>query len=329
MKVIGSLRSVLILFIALPVMALLFIQCYLEYRSNLAILMEHSKKLAQAQYIAVDQIIHEHISASSVDVTSDMLMPVYQRYGFHISLVRQLGTPFEYSAKTHSLSIPREMFPWLDKVMQSPVPLFKQVHKDGKDLMTYYNRILNPDGRPIGVVAIPRDITEDMRELKHDASLSFGRGVLFMILTVAAVFLVLTRWVNRPLRTILSHLASVEKGDYGIRLPRHPMEMGMLTDGINHLLETVASAFAETQGEREKAEKATDQALRDKADAEAQKNKDRGHDPPMGAWPKPPRASSRPMTNPSGISPRKSKSPRVAPRCNATRPWGSPRPWNR
>ncbi len=272
MKVICSLRSVLILFIALPVMFLLFIQCYLEYRSNLSILMEHSKKLSKAQYIAVDQIIHEHISTNQVNVTSDMLMPVFQRYGFHISLVRQVGTTFEYSAKTHSLSIPREMFPWLDKVMHSSVPLFKQVHKDGKDLMTYYNRILNPDGRPIGIVAIPRDITEDMRELKHDASLSFGRGVLFMILTVAAVFLVLTRWVNRPLRTILSHLASVEKGDYGIRLPRHPMEMGMLTDGINHLLETVESAFGETREERRKAEMATDQALRDKADAESQKN---------------------------------------------------------
>ncbi len=235
--------------------------------------MENSKELAQAQYIAVDQIIREHISENSVDVTSEMLMPVYQRYGFHISLVRQVGTGFEYSAKTHSMGIPHEMFPWLDKVMQSTAPLFKQVHKDGKDLMTYYNRILNPDGRPIGIVAIPRDITEDMRELKHDASLSFGRGFLFMILTVAAVYFVLTRWVNRPLRTILSHLASVEKGDYGIRLPRHPMEMGMLTDGINHLLETVESAFGETRGEREKAEMATDRALRDKAEAEAQKNR--------------------------------------------------------
>ncbi|MFZ5811161.1 MAG: methyl-accepting chemotaxis protein [Thermodesulfobacteriota bacterium] len=200
-------------------------------------------------------------------------MPVYQRYGFHISLVRQVGTAFEYSAKTHSLSIPQEMFPWLAKVMQSPVPLFKQVHKDGKDLMTYYNRILNPEGRPIGIVAIPRDITEDMRRLRYDASLSFGRGFLFMILTVAAVYFVLTRWVNRPLRIILSYFASVERGDYGIRLPRQSMEMGMLTDGINHLLETVESAFGETQGEREKAEMATDRALRDKAEAEARKNR--------------------------------------------------------
>ncbi|QLA15123.1 HAMP domain-containing protein [Desulfolutivibrio sulfoxidireducens] len=272
MKILNSLRGVLMIFIALPVIILLFVQCCLEYRSKLALLLEHSQRLAESQYIAVDQIIKENISPDEVNVTSEMLVPVYKKYGFHISLVRQVGTAFDYSAKTHSLSIPHEMFPWLVKVMQSPVPLFKQVHKDGKDLMTYYNRILNPDGRPIGIVAIPRDITEDMRELRYNASLSFGRGFLFMILTVAAVFFVLTRWVNRPLRTILSSFASVEKGDYGIRLPRQSMEMGILTDGINHLLETVESAFGETQEEREKAEKATDQALRDKADAEAQKN---------------------------------------------------------
>ncbi len=271
------------LFIALPVMILLFIQCCLEYRSRLSMLLEHSQRLAESQYIAVDQIIKENISPHEVSVTSEMLMPVYQKYGFHISLVRQAGTAFEYSAKTHSLSIPHEMFSWLVKVMQSPVPLFKQVHKDGKDLMTYYNRILNADGRPIGIVAIPRDITGDMRELKYNASLSFGRGFLFMILIVAAVYCVLTRWVNRPLRTILSYFASVEKGDYGIRLPRQSMEMGMLTDGINHLLETVESAFGETHEEREKAEKATDQALRDKADAEARKGQTEAMIHRMGA----------------------------------------------
>jgi HAMP domain-containing protein len=164
------------------------------------------------------------------------------------------------------------MFPWRAKVMHSPVPLFKQVHKDGKDLMTYYNRILNPDGRPIGVVAIPRDITEDMRELKHDASLSFGRGVLFMILTVAAVFLVLTRWVNRPLRTILSHLASVEKGEYGIRLPRHTHGDGMLTDGINIFWKPWRPPSPKRKG-KGKSRKATDQACGTRPTPRPRKNR--------------------------------------------------------
>ncbi|WP_461209027.1 methyl-accepting chemotaxis protein [Desulfocurvus sp. DL9XJH121] len=254
MRLCTSLRSRLILVIAVFVTAMVVFQAWNEYRGKLALLLAQARKTVAVQYYPVKRLVQEQAAPDGVHVTSEMLAPLKKEFGFNISVVVPDGAKFRYAAKTHDLSIPEKMFPWLKKVMAAEGPLFRRVSKNGKELVTYYTQMRDASGRVAGVVAIPRDITSDLAELRRDAWLRLGVGLGLLAAVLGIIFLVLHRCVNSPLTDVLGFLDAAADDGYSGRLREsYPAEMGALARGVNGLMATVQEAMGSAMEEREKA----------------------------------------------------------------------------
>ncbi len=271
MSVLSSLRGRLMVFIGAVVVIMLLAESYFGYRTMRDTLAENSKKLAEFQYHLVVPLLEQKKTANGISLTDADLTPYKKRYGFNISIVVPQGEGFAYAAKTHQLSIPQKMFPWLRKVMSSSGPLFRRVSKNKKELMTLYTQLTDMQGRVIGVVAIPRDITTELATVRKDVFVSLARGACMLLATLFIVGIVLGRWVIKPLRVVLEFFRQVRKGNYALRLGKLPFEMDGLSEGINKLLATVEDALAMAETERLNAKGEAENAEKEKAEAQRQK----------------------------------------------------------
>ncbi len=253
MKLFKTIRFRLLVYIGLFFLALLLIQSYLEYNDRIDMVLRYGEALAEAQYFPVREMIENNVGDGELFVTDEMLMGLKEQYGFNISVVVPEGDGFVYFAKTHDLTIPEKMFPWLTKVMQADTPLFRRVYKNNKELITYYTQLRDINGEVIGVVAIPKNITPDLAKLRTDEVYSVLRGLGILLVVFFGIFLIVTRWVNKPLQQCLASMAEVRAGNYSLRMGNHPMEIGRLARGVNSLLDAVESAFARVEEEKENA----------------------------------------------------------------------------
>ena len=250
MRIMSTLRSRLVAIIALFAAALAALLAYGGYRARMDLLLAQAEKTVAVQYYPVKRLVQEHAVDGGVDVTSQMLMPLKKEFGFNISIVVPEGSGFRYAAKTHDLSIPKRMFPWLAKVMAADKPMFRRVSKNGKELVTYYTQMRERGGRVVGVVAIPRDITADMASLRAETLAGLGVGAVLLAAALGVIFVVINRWVNRPLGDVLAFLGAASGEGYASRLGGgYALEMGKLAHGVNGLMDTVQEAVARADSE--------------------------------------------------------------------------------
>ncbi len=262
-----TLRSRLMCVIA-AIMALVVLSfSYTAYQTRLEDLMRMSQSLASSQFIPVKELLKATTNADGLQVTDGQLKALKKEYGFNISIVVPDGQKFRYFAKTHDLTIPESMFPWLRKVMQNPEPLFQQLRKNNKELMTYYARVKGPDGTVLGVAAIPRDITADLKALQQNSLMLALGGLGVLMATVLLVYAALSRWVNKPLSEMTAFMNAVSKGDFSIRLHKdYAVEMGVLANNVDFLIDTLDASFKEVKQQSEAAAaqaKQTEVALED------------------------------------------------------------------
>ncbi len=230
---ITSMRFKLIVLTAVPIVLMLVAQSYFNYQDRLAVLIANGKKLAAYQYLLVSPVISAHTTQDTVDVNDAMLKEVKKKYGFNISIVVPDGKGFKYQAKTHTLTVPAKMFPWLRKVMRGDKPLYRQVHKDGKDLITFYTQLKTKSGKVVGVVAIPRNITDDIACMQHAAFVSVGRSLGLTALVFICLYMILTLWLTRPLRRTAAFATAVANGDFDQKLDVSSAdEIGQVADAL-------------------------------------------------------------------------------------------------
>ena len=132
MAVFFSLRGRLMVCISLVIVVMLLVESYFGYRAMRETLAVNSKKLAEFQYHLIQQLLGQKNRAGALLISDADLLPYKKRYGFNISIVVPKGDGFVYAARTHSLTIPSKMFPWLRKVMAASGPLFRRVSKNQK-----------------------------------------------------------------------------------------------------------------------------------------------------------------------------------------------------
>ncbi len=267
----SSLRGRLMVFIGAVVVIMLMAESYFGYRTMQENLAQNSRRLAEFQYHLVVPLLEQKKTATGIALTDADLMPYKKRYGFNISIVVPLGDKFVYAAKTHTLTIPKKMFPWLRKVMAASGPQFRRVTKNQKELVTLYTQLTDSQGSVVGVIAIPRDITSELATVRANVLLSLGRGFVMLLATLLIIGIVLRSWVIKPLSVVLDFFHQVRKGDYSLRLGKLPFEMNGLSEGINKLLGTVEEALGMAETERSKAQEEADNAEMEKAEAQRQK----------------------------------------------------------
>nr|WP_051249682.1 methyl-accepting chemotaxis protein [Maridesulfovibrio zosterae] len=241
-----TMQSRVIALVAVLFVTITSVHSFLEYRSKLDFIVQGGKTLAELQYKSVKELIDEH----GMSVTSEKLKTLQKKYGFNISVVVPDGKGFKYLAKTHKLTIPKKIYPWLHKVMKAEKPLFRRLNKNNKELITYYAQVRNKSGKSIGIVAIPRNITSDMDRLYREALYT----VIMVLCSMCVLFIVLKiflgRMLNKPLNDILSFFKQAGQGEYNKRLGRYPVEIGLLATGINSLMDTVEAVLDKNEEEQ-------------------------------------------------------------------------------
>jgi methyl-accepting chemotaxis protein len=148
-----------------------------------------------------------------IKLNDKLLMPLKESLGVNISVVVPDGEGFKYLAKTHSLSIPQKSFPWLKKMMKAEGVKFKQVNKNGKDLMTIFGPLRDYSGKTIGVLAIPADITGTMAAIRSNLYQMAAGGLAVLLVTIAAIFLLINTLINKPLKELVSKFQQAGQGD--------------------------------------------------------------------------------------------------------------------
>ncbi len=156
-----------------------------------------------------------HIGSVEFGIKLDdkLLMPLKESLGVDISVVIPDGSGFKYLAKTHSLSIPQKSFPWLQKMMKAETVQFKQVHKNGKDLMTVFGPLRDYSGKTIGVLAIPTDISDTMAAIRTNLYKMVGGGLAVLLITMIAILFLMNVLINNPLKELVQKFQLAGQGD--------------------------------------------------------------------------------------------------------------------
>ncbi|HHB75761.1 MAG TPA: hypothetical protein ENK84_04375, partial [Desulfobulbus sp.] len=111
-------------------------------------------------------------------VNDALLAKIKENVGVDIAVVIPDGDAFRFQAKTHNLRIPERRYPFLRKMMQSKELVIERVSKDGKELITAFQPIPDYTGKVVGVLAIPKNITNSLANAKKSALTIVGAGAL-------------------------------------------------------------------------------------------------------------------------------------------------------
>ncbi len=135
-----------------------------------------------------------------------------------ISVVVPDGQGFKYLAKTHSLSIPEKSFPWLKKIMKEGEIRYKQVNKNKKDLMTVFGPLKDYQGKTIGVLAIPNDITSTMNTIRSNTYKMAGIGLVVLLITLVVFYVLMNILINQPLKEVREKFNQAGQGDLTVTI---------------------------------------------------------------------------------------------------------------
>ncbi len=146
-------------------------------------------------------------------VNDKMLKQIREQAGVHISLVGPDGEGFKYLAKTHDMSIPPQQFPFLRQMMQLEKVVSKQVEKDGKLLITTYGPIKDFSGKISGVLAVPIDITAEIKGAKRTMTVIIGIGLGILAFFIGLMCLLFNRMVNKPVEALKKAMEEASRGN--------------------------------------------------------------------------------------------------------------------
>jgi methyl-accepting chemotaxis protein len=174
-------------------------------------------------------VFHERRQVGSLEVgvglNNQLLLPVKEKNNFDVSIVVPEGNAFSYLARTHSLTIPEKSYSWLREVMQGKEIHYRQVKKNGKHLLTLFSPFEDYNGKVLGVVAIPEDISIHLAYLKEDLTkqMAIGAGLLFVL--VASLYLLFDRLVDRPVQVLITKFRKAGSGDLSQKISEKMPEM--------------------------------------------------------------------------------------------------------
>ena len=130
-----------------------------------------------------------------------------------ISVIIPDGDGFKYQAKTHDLTLPESRFSSLREIMQSDKIAIQRVAEDGKELMTAYVALQDFSGKPVGVLAIPKDIGAILLAAKKGALTSVAIGLVALVIIQLFVYFIFVKLIDRPVRKFIRLLEFASRGD--------------------------------------------------------------------------------------------------------------------
>lgn len=165
------------------------------------------------------------------DLDDALVISLKEKFGFDVSVVAPDGNRFKYLAKTHSLTIPEERYPFLRKIMEEGSVVFDRVHKDGKDLFIIYGPLKDYSGKIIGILAIPSDFSTSVAAISANLYKMIGAGAVFLIFLLFLLNFVLNLLMKKPLRRLIDQFEKAGQGDLTQRLTGKGLNHNGYQDG--------------------------------------------------------------------------------------------------
>ncbi len=175
------------------------------------------KGIAGISNRAVAPVFYKGKHVGSVEfglaINNKVLLKIKEQMGKNISVVVSRNGKFKYQAKTHSLTIPEKMYPFLSRIMKSDKIITRRVNKNGRNLITCYGPLRDFSGNTIAVVAVPVDITATIARAQKDVIKIIIIGIAVLAFTLALLFFFFQGMVNRPLEVLKDKLEKAGSGD--------------------------------------------------------------------------------------------------------------------
>lgn len=163
-------------------------------------------------------VYHEKAHVGSVElgisINDKLVNTLKALHGFEISIVIPSKAGYRFLARTHSFGIPKKSYPWLDKMMKADGIRFKQVNKDGKQLLTLFSPIKDYKGNNVGVLALPMEITEVLSAYKSKLIKLVVGGIVSLIVLLTIFYFIFNIIIDRPVSLMVLKIKQVVAGDY-------------------------------------------------------------------------------------------------------------------
>ena len=166
---------------------------------------------------AVVPVSYQGKHAGSVEfgapINDKLLQLVKKTVESEILIVVPSGNEFKYQAKTANQVLPEQDFSFLKEVMQGQETKIIRTSKNNLELMTAYMPLQDYSGKTVGILAVPKDITDKLSAAKKSALTIALAGFLAICVIQGLVYIIFQLMIDRPLKAINARLEAASRGD--------------------------------------------------------------------------------------------------------------------
>ena len=120
---------------------------------------------------------------------------------------------FKFQAKTGNFTFSEGRLKDLDSVMKSESVEVEQAELEGLQLMFAYQPLLDYSGKPVGILAISKNIGGVIATAQKSAIVSLSIGLGALVVIQLFVYFLFTRLVDKPIKKFSGLLEAASRGD--------------------------------------------------------------------------------------------------------------------
>ncbi len=144
-------------------------------------------------------------------INNALALRVKAKTGYDISVLIPDGAGFKYQAKTHNLTIPDKQIPFLKRIMSAKKTVIKKNEINNRKLLTAYMPLEDYSGNPVGILAVPYDVTTGLNDLKEQIFYFFLAATAGLVGAQVLLFAVFRFFIDKPLAQIQNILEKAGK----------------------------------------------------------------------------------------------------------------------
>ncbi len=185
-------------------------------------------------------------------LTDELLRSLQRKYGFKVSILVPDGDRFKFQAQSRPMEGLSESNAILKKLMDTGEEEISRTNKGGKRLLTFFGPLKDYADKVVGVVAISRDITLSVNQLKKTLLQYAAVGLALILVLLAAIYFFLEYFIARPVETLKNAFARAGEGDLTQRVQSQKQdELGALSEAFNNFQDKIRTAMQSIVGTSE------------------------------------------------------------------------------
>ncbi len=169
-----------------------------DYVGRKGDILKYKTPIFELYFKSVAEILKEVQPESWVEEANYL----QRKQGIDFSIIGFEGASFKMLATTNDMNISSENMEILRRVLQMGKTEAQRTRKDGREVLTFFNRVDDVMGKSLGIVAMPFDISADVSSLRNSLFINIGLGLLILFIYAGVLYFVVNRSVNRPIKSM-------------------------------------------------------------------------------------------------------------------------------